>query len=107
MIIDTEEVKLGQLNKMWISAATSTNIPAGYVAVAILHTSDTKYHTLTYDSDYTVTRNAAATGKESDTTSGNCLTHLAGTWKYGRFITSIQLHSGSVEVYLAKKAVGI
>lgn len=103
MIRDIDNAALGQEGSIFITDIDAISIPAGFVAVAMTFYEDTQFKALTVATGFQHTQNTASTKKASDDISqSNCFTFPQGMTRLGRWVGTITLWKGVVEVYLAK-----
>jgi hypothetical protein len=93
---------LGKSGFLFASDIDASTVTTGKIITAIQIVEDTKFHTLTANSGFTVALNEGTNRKLVSTTVGECFTFIAGLVLYGEF-TAIQLHSGAVVCYYEDK----
>lgn len=101
MITDVDNAALGQEGSIFLSSTNAVSAPTGYIIIGIHVMEDTQFRVLTSAPGHNHSVSEGAGKKEADTDSGLVFTHPNGI-KLGKWST-VQLHSGVVELYLGKE----
>ena len=102
MISDLDNAALGQEGSYFVSSTTASVPPPGYIFIGIQVYEDAQFRVLTGVTGNNHAVSEGAGKKEADLDSELVFTHPVGALKLGRWST-VQLHSGVVELYLGKE----